>query len=158
MQEVNNYVCWNDWKLNQNKAIECMLVGIHGISHGIRPEAGKCKGLQAGTGRASVGFLRSRSSRGSRQGYKGMYRGVSLSILLFIKTPSLGDASCWQFNSGRPRWLISSDMAWKSEVLGSNPGRVRCLSSRLCIYSAPNFSKAWTRSPSISPSIRVEYI
>ena len=30
-----------------------------------------------------------------------------------------------------------------SEVLGSNRDRVRCLSSGLCIYSAPNCQKAW---------------
>ena len=32
----------------------------------------------------------------------------------------------------------------KSEVLGSNPGRVGYLSSRLCIYSAPSCLKAWS--------------
>ena len=35
-------------------------------------------------------------------------------------------------------------VARNSEVLVSNPGRVRCVSSRLCIYSAPNCSKAWS--------------
>ena len=35
-------------------------------------------------------------------------------------------------------------VARNSEVLGSNPGWVGCLSSRLCIYSGPNCSKAWS--------------
>ena len=36
---------------------------------------------------------------------------------------------------------FESVVAQDSEVLGSNPGRVSCLSSRLCIYSATNCSK-----------------
>ena len=35
-------------------------------------------------------------------------------------------------------------VARNAEVLGSNPGRVGCSSSSLCIYIAPNCSKAWS--------------
>ena len=35
-------------------------------------------------------------------------------------------------------------VARNSEVLVSNPGHTGCVSSKLCIYSAPNSSKVWS--------------
>ena len=46
----------------------------------------------------------------------------------------------------RRRWgghgSFGPAVARNTEVLGSTPGRVRCLPSRLCTYSVPNCSKA----------------
>ena len=40
-----------------------------------------------------------------------------------------------------PHGPFDPAVAQNSESLGSNPGRVKCLSSRLYIYSAPHCSK-----------------
>ena len=52
---------------------------------------------------------------------------------------------CWGWsNDGRHRWLIRIDWACNQAVPGSNPGWVGYLSSWLCIYCAPNCSRAWS--------------
>ena len=43
-----------------------------------------------------------------------------------------------------PEGSLDPVVARNSEVLSPNTGRVGCLSSRLCIYSAPNWWNAWS--------------
>ena len=42
-----------------------------------------------------------------------------------------------------PDGSLDPAMTRNSEVLGSNPGRVRCLSLWFCIYNYPNCAKPW---------------
>ena len=64
-----------------------------------------------------------------------------LSIIFFIKTHFPGDASCWQYNIGRPQWLIRASCGSKHRGTGfkSRAGRmcvievvhIQCVASSL---------------------------
>ena len=84
--------------------------------------------------------------------YKYIYLSISAEITQSNRAVS-GEAHSLEFiQLNRQSWVVSDLLAGpdgsfipvvaqNSEVLGSNPDRVGCLTSGLCIYSAPKLFK-----------------